>query len=828
MKCSKLLVILFVITIKLCSLLGSPAVGSDNTVSPVAVYVQHIEQPAGNKVRLYCETLKSSMKFVWRKDGILINQANAVGVEFKKRAVLFKSVTPSDSGIYTVDQVMSNGLESEICHFTLTVTDTQVASDEQTPLKLPLTDSEAKHGYPKFDMDKMDPYLAVIPSGRSHRFYCSYESESPSTVEWLKNGKPFRKDDRPHHEHTKTSKDEKGYFLYLENLVLGDSGEYTCVVENVEGSVRYTYKLQVASFKAAAPILLDGYPRNTTVTIGMNASLECLFDSDVEVTMEWFRLNLTDPEHQTPVQATFDSIDDPAILTFQNVSEADEGWYSCTVTNTYGATTRNVYLLVTPPDLGNPKVEPKIESVFRHNSVYWIAGGICFGFFTLACCCIMFGRSQSKHLIVDQNTYIVKKKVILEESDDKTLFPVIKFDSEGRPPLDNRSDSITKVITYYEMPLDPHWEISRHKLKLGAHLGEGAFGMVLKGEIHKLHGQPGSTYVAVKMLREGYSDGEMVNLVSELEVMKKIGKHPNIINLLGCCTQEGPLYVIVELAPHGNLRDYLRGHRPCSGYERAIGQEVKADSLSVRDLLQFAYQVASGMEYLSSKKCLHRDLAARNVLVAEDKTMKIADFGLARNIQDDYYRKTTDGRLPIKWMAPESINQFVYTSQSDVWSFGILLWEILTLGGTPYPNTPAAKIRMMLEDGKRMESPPRCPVSVYNLMKKTWEYEPLSRPTFHELVRNLANILTMMVDQEYLNFDALKLDTPPTSDDFEDDEFDKDDPRKDYKKALSYENQIIFDMPKVKFPDVINPLYFRTGLAVENQEYSNSFLGEYV
>ena len=167
---------------------------------------------------------------------------------------------------------------------------------------------------------------------------------------------------------------------------------------------------------------------------------------------------------------------------------------------------------------------------------------------------------------------------------------------------------------------------------------------------------------------EGHTDAEMMDLVSEMEMMKMIGKHVNIINLLGACTQGGPLYVVVEFAPHGNLRDFLRDHRPSSGYEPTIGQEPKEKkTLTQKDLVSFAYQVARGMEYLASRRCIHRDLAARNVLVSDEYVLKIADFGLARDIHcHDYYRKTTDGRLPVKWMAPEALFHRVYTTQSDV------------------------------------------------------------------------------------------------------------------------------------------------------------------
>jgi len=277
-------------------------------------------------------------------------------------------------------------------------------------------------------------------------------------------------------------------------------------------------------------------------------------------------------------------------------------------------------------------------------------------------------------------------------------------------------------------------------------------------------GKEGATIVAVKMLKDGHTDREMADLVSEMEMMKVIGKHVNIINLIGCCTQEGPLYVLVEYAPNGNLRDYLRAHRPCSGYERAIGDDLTTKTLTHKNLVSFSYQAARGMEYLASKRCIHRDLAARNVLVTEDRVMKIADFGLARDVHNiDYYKKTTDGRLPVKWMAPEALFDRVYTSQSDVWSFGILLWEIMTLGGTPYPSVPIEKLFMLLREGHRMEKPPKCSLEIYLMMRECWQNSPHNRPTFCELVEDLDRILTISSNDEYLDLSIPVLETPPSS-----------------------------------------------------------------
>lgn len=179
--------------------------------------------------------------------------------------------------------------------------------------------------------------------------------------------------------------------------------------------------------------------------------------------------------------------------------------------------------------------------------------------------------------------------------------PIVKIE-KLRTTLVGSSANGSGDYNEYEFPLDSNWEWSRNQLTLGQTLGEGAFGRVVMAEAHGTQKMAGTVVVAVKMVKEGHTDTDMASLVREMEVMKMIGKHINIINLLGCCSQDGPLYVIVEYAPHGNLKDFLKKHRPLSEFEVGIHHEPHRKEVLQKDLISFAFQVARGMEYLASRR----------------------------------------------------------------------------------------------------------------------------------------------------------------------------------------------------------------------------------
>uniref|UniRef100_A0A669C5F7 receptor protein-tyrosine kinase n=1 Tax=Oreochromis niloticus TaxID=8128 RepID=A0A669C5F7_ORENI len=346
-----------------------------------------------------------------------------------------------------------------------------------------------------------------------------------------------------------------------------------------------------------------------------------------------------------------------------------------------------------------------------------------------------------------------------------------------------------------QLPYNEKWEFPRDKLKLGKILGAGAFGKVVEATAYGLGKEDNVMRVAVKI---AHSD-EREALMSELKILSHLGHHQNIVNLLGACTYGGPVLVITEYCCLGDLLNFLRQKAETfvnfvmnipdimensTDYKNICNQKqfIRSDSgissetsstylemrpsrlaelptsgdwpLDIDDLLRFSFQVAQGLDFLASKNCIHRDVAARNVLLTSRREAKICDFGLARDIMNDSnYVVKGNARLPVKWMAPESIFDCVYTVQSDVWSYGILLWEIFSLGKSPYPSMAVdTRFYKMVKRGYQMSQPDFAPPEIYGIMKMCWHLEPTERPTFSKICHMIQRLLGDQPEQEQLTY----------------------------------------------------------------------------
>merc|ERR1712226_1261762 len=293
--------------------------------------------------------------------------------------------------------------------------------------------------------------------------------------------------------------------------------------------------------------------------------------------------------------------------------------------------------------------------------------------------------------------------------------------------------------------------VKEEELRKGGILGYGAFGTVYKG-VWVPEGENVKIPVAIKVLREGTGNNANKEILEEAYIMASV-EHQNLLQLLAVC-MTSQMMLVTQLMPLGCLLDYVRNNK---------------DKIGSKPLLNWCTQIARGMAYLEERRLVHRDLAARNVLVQTPSCVKITDFGLAKllDINEDEY-KAAGGKMPIKGLALECIQHRVFTHKSDVWAFGVTVWELLTYGGRPYENVPARDVPDLLEKGERLPQPPICTIDVYMMMIKCWMLDADSRPGVKlmrlpsyttqdekELIRNLSSAIggneVVMVAEEYLN-----------------------------------------------------------------------------
>lgn len=320
----------------------------------------------------------------------------------------------------------------------------------------------------------------------------------------------------------------------------------------------------------------------------------------------------------------------------------------------------------------------------------------------------------------------------------------------GRPVYDKKQSPAESPDSNPSPPRG--LEINRSRIRLESILGQGQFGDVYKGTLsgRENDGQDCSLQIAVKTCKEScsgfqaeqengspeaMSDEERVSKFLQEAFRMKQFDHPHIIKLIGICsTGPGPMYLVMELAPLGELRTFLQQNKSSGDCP-----------IQTSTLLLFSYQISTALSYLESKGFVHRDVAARNILVSSLVCVKLADFGLTRLVTDSidgsgYYESSKKGKLPIKWMAPESINFRRFTSSSDVWMFAVCVWEIMMFGVKPFAVVKNFDVIKKIENGDRLPLPPLCPPRLYALLSSCWSYVPSKRPSFRQIKTSLRSI----------------------------------------------------------------------------------------
>ncbi|XP_077480177.1 vascular endothelial growth factor receptor 1 isoform X2 [Stigmatopora argus] len=510
--------------------------------------------------------------------------------------------------------------------------------------------------------------------------------------------------------------------LSWSNLSAQDSGAYVCAAQRRITGQEEHLVAQVRVSALEAPVLLDNLT-DWTVNSSSSVILRCPTKGVPAPTVAWYKNRGALSQRSGIVMSSEDGS-----LRIERVAIEDQGLYTCRASNQKGSAESSAYVWVNDVS-GTPSVEIP----------------------TLACTCV---AATFLWLLL---TLLIRKLRQIDSPPSKAEYLSIVLDSRDGP-IDERCERLR---------YDPdRWEFPRDRLKLGRNLGRGAFGKVVQASAFGIDGTSGCGTVAVKMLKEGATVSEHKALMTELKILNYIGHHLNVVNLLGACTKPGgPLLVIVEYCRYGNLSSFLKSKREVFGVHPKRSRERLCDDQAATDddessaplflehLISFSFQVARGMDFLASRKCIHRDLAARNVLLSDHDVVKICDFGLARDIykNPDYVRQG-DSRLPLKWMSPESIFDKVFTTQSDVWAFGVLLWEIFSLGASPYPGVHIdQEFCNRLKAGTRMRAPAFGTPEIYGVMLACWEAEAAQRPSFSRLADTLAELLGSVVQKDGKN-----------------------------------------------------------------------------
>ncbi|XP_026056306.1 vascular endothelial growth factor receptor 1-like isoform X1 [Carassius auratus] len=537
--------------------------------------------------------------------------------------------------------------------------------------------------------------------------------------------------------------------LLLKNVTAQDSGTYRCSATHLLTGEHTHLDTTVEVTVLQAPVLLRNLSDHS-VNVSKSVTLRCPSRGIPHPQITWYK----DQRKLQQVSGIM-LFPEEGTLHIDRITVEDQGLYTCKATNERGSVESSAHIWV----------QSSSESLSLEIP-------------TLACTCVV---ATLFWLLL---TLLIRKLKQPNSTNGKAEYlPIILH--PGDEHLVENCD---------RLQYDPaQWEFPRDRLQLEKPLGRGAFGRVMQASAFGICSSASCTTVAVKMLKDGATPSEHKALMTELKILNHIGHHLNVVNLLGACTKPGgPLMIIVEYCKFGNLSAYLKSKREVfllnrvsreeeggmkegfkarltsvsssqsnasSGFSEEKGEISEEDSgslpesnspLLLEDLISYSFQVARGMEFLASRKCIHRDLAARNILLSNNNVVKICDFGLARDVykDPDYVRKG-DARLPLKWMAPESIFDKVFTAQSDVWSYGVLLWEIFSLGASPYPglNIDEAFCHR-LKQGTRMCPPEYSTPEIYSIMMACWENNPEDRPSFSALVEILGDLLQTCVQQD--------------------------------------------------------------------------------
>ncbi|CAL8243609.1 unnamed protein product [Lota lota] len=528
-----------------------------------------------------------------------------------------------------------------------------------------------------------------------------------------------------------TSPDDNGFLLI-------------CIAENLVGSSNASVQLNVMF----SPVILKlSAPQRRHDTC-----LEFWVRGHPLPRLRWLR-GTRDLVQSDVIRLELDSYHDSleGCLLFRNPTHLDNGNYTLEATNTLGTATKTLYAhFLHPPDLGDedpsfPDAGRPEEETFGVTVAVCLAGSAGILFLILFLLINKYGRRSKLGM---------KGPVAVINCEEDSATPLHHLNHGLLSPcaLEAGPDAVAVAMThipaeqsqqpqnYYRPSCSnpasfvPH--IQRRDIILKRELGEGAFGKVFLAECYDLHPTTPKTLAAVKTIKEP-SLSARKDFQREAELLTNL-QHDHIVRFYGVCVDGDPLIMVFEYMKHGDLNKFLRAHSP-DAVVLVNGEPAQTSgNLGISQMLLMASQVASGMVYLASQHFVHRDLATRNCLVGDGLVVKIGDFGMSRDIYStDYYRVGGHTMLPIRWMPPESVLYRRFTVETDVWSFGVIMWEIFTYGKQPWFQLSNTEVMECLVQGAVLDRPRACPKEVYDIMLGCWQTDPQLRLTIQELHRLL-------------------------------------------------------------------------------------------
>ncbi|XP_068691329.1 vascular endothelial growth factor receptor 1-like isoform X2 [Montipora foliosa] len=562
--------------------------------------------------------------------------------------------------------------------------------------------------------------------------------------------------------------------LVIEKVEVSDGGEYSCQALNKAGSASSSVDIKIRE----APVVYAS-PQNQTVVEGQTTNISCKASGVPHPKLSWKFEN-----GELPTGAVITNTSNPSLLLLPKTAKSMEGWYQCIAKNEAGEESSNstLHVLELPTAEISPNPHPtmlegdKLTLTCKANKVTlqikWKKDNV-----------LKIPRANITEN-GDSSILVIEKVEVsdggeyscqaLNKAGSASSSVDIKIRGKIKSPIVRwyyivgslSGVVLSALIVWYlckrrmtatiQLPsaAEEHemevlnvevdsWEIARRQIALEEVIGSGAFGTVWRATLSRENGKPGIRFVAAKCFSPTSGDEGKVALMREIGLGKLIGDspQPNIVKFIGCVTTQIQPILIMEYLPCGDLLGYLRKSRGI--FDKHYCGKLAVAPLKTYDLMSFSNQIATGMVFLASRGIIHRDLAARNVLLDQNRVCKVTDFGLAYQNFKYGHGNAKKGCMPIKWTAPEILfgDPANLSSKSDVWSYGVVLYEIFTIGGIPYPGWSEGKTMEELKRGYRMPKPAHIANNLYNLMEMCWQEIPVLRPDFVNISKRLRSFI---------------------------------------------------------------------------------------